>query len=68
MDLLTMSSQHGLDTDAPRSAGRTPDDVLIWLEEAWRHGEVIADAEGISLDRAGRPADRFRVLAGEYVQ
>lgn len=68
MNLLTMSSPHVLDTDAPRSAGRSPDDVLSWLEEAWRHGEVIADAEGSSPDQAGRPADRFRVLGDEYVQ
>ena len=32
-----------------------------WLEEAWRHGEIVADADGVLLEGSDQPRpDRFR--------
>ena len=32
-----------------------------WLEEAWRHGEVVADEDGPLAATPVRPVDRFVV-------
>jgi hypothetical protein len=37
--------------------------VRRWLAEAWRHGEVVADENGVQLERAAGPVDRFAVAA-----
>jgi hypothetical protein len=40
--------------------------VQQWLEDAWRHGEVVEDADGLALAGGGRgrPIDRARDTAG----
>jgi hypothetical protein len=39
--------------------------VQQWLDDAWRHGEVVEDADGLALAGGrGRPIDRARDTAG----
>jgi hypothetical protein len=59
-----------MDTDIGRTpgvAGATEiRAVQQWLEDVWRHGEVVEDADGLALAGGGRgrPIDRARDTAG----
>jgi hypothetical protein len=33
------------------------------LEEAWRHGEIVADADGVEESTTAAPMSRFDVVA-----
>jgi hypothetical protein len=42
-------------------------EVRRWLEDAWRHGEVLDDADGVLPSEPRRPVDRFFVEADTVV-
>jgi hypothetical protein len=47
--------------DAEPAASHEPQGLSRWLEEAWRHGEIVADHDGVLLERSDQPRpDRFR--------
>jgi hypothetical protein len=65
LTLLDRLRQGELDdvTALLESGGGGPDALAArrWLAEAWRHGEVVADEDGVRLERGAGPVDRFAV-------
>lgn len=41
--------------------------VREWLEDAWRHGEVVADGDGVVAESPLQSLDRFRAPSTEAV-
>lgn len=39
--------------------------VRRWLEEAWRHGEIVADDDGLETNEPARRPNRFEVSRRE---
>jgi hypothetical protein len=42
--------------------------VRAWLEDAWRHGEIVIESDGIHPVTQEQPVDRFRQGGDEEVQ
>jgi hypothetical protein len=50
-----------LEETDPAADSRAALTVRRWLEEAWRHGEVVVDADGGMVTEQTWPPDRFHI-------
>jgi hypothetical protein len=49
-------------TESPREADRHAlAGVRRWLEDAWRHGEIVVDDNALETHEPTRPSNRFDV-------
>ena len=56
-----------LDTILAAGEGPAAQAVRAWLEDCWRHGEIVTDADGMTTAAGERPLDRFQPRTVEQV-
>ena len=68
-----MEAEHAVMPEVAGSRGalterRDRRSVRAWLEDAWRHGEVVDDEDGLETAPPSPRHDRFSTPSGDLVQ
>ena len=66
METVFADREPSMTTEAPQAADRRAlAGVRRWLEEAWRHGEIVVDDDELETRGPARPSNRFEVSRRE---
>jgi hypothetical protein len=62
LDTVLVADELPLTKDAPVEAeSRALIGVRRWLEDAWRHGEIIVDNDGLEVTAPAQQPNRFEI-------
>jgi hypothetical protein len=63
-DYDRLDADHEGAVEPPAGASAEEQAVRRWLEDAWRHGELVDVSDGVCAEATERPVDRFRTASG----